>query len=316
MMMQRRVKYLVAVVLAALLARPVAAQSIDLETFAGNAKRLLGTCDYQAYLTQAKSLSDGLGLIKSLDLATVKGWIAAPTMDVLSTLATAGTKRALDKQNQYEKEGLIFQMEQACQAWQMTQHVKRQMEFARAANWGIERSLASAMNLLGVSVPAKRTAADPIIVVQASMDRFSHHAETDQALMAGVDSTVLSAMRGASILAQQTDSMRRYLDDLQLDLNAYGEDSSGVVLCPPGYPAIRTETATLVPAHGYICGPVAPARAQQVTAAMEATRLQLDAARNLARAHQVEVDAARLMVMSVENRRKRESMATAFRYLP
>jgi len=315
-MTQRRMMHFAAVVLATLLSRPVAAQSIDLETFAGNAKRLLGTCDYQAYLTQAKTLSDGLGLIKSLDLATVKGWIAAPTMDVLSTLATAGTKRALDKQNQYEKEGLIFQMEQACQAWQMTQHVKRQMEFARAANWGIERSLASAMNLLGVSVPSKRTAGDPIIVVQASMARFSHHAETDQALMAGVDSTVLSAMRGASILAQQTDSMRRYLDDLQLDLNAYGEDSSGVVLCPSGYPTVRTETATLVPGHGYICGPVAPARAQQVTAAMEATRLQLDAARNLARAHQVEVDAARLMVMSVENRRKRESMATAFRYLP
>lgn len=334
--------------------RWLAAQSPEQlkDDLAASAKRILASCDYAEYINRAAQLADALGSTAGLANAA-KSLIShgVPTMDLLTAAATVATKSATDRQVKVERQGLIMQLEQACQTWAMARDTQRQLEITKQVAYGTVEQLTYIRHNLGLIVREKwnelRKDTDLEVEVAEAIQRRAAVVDPDSALGAAIDSTTTGALRAARQLGVFTDSLQDQLDELDKDLYVWSTKDTTIdgrlhANCPreSGLPPRRIPTpseqaAMLVNPNtgateanpnavaavpwdarrGWQCGPASPERAKQVTAAAEIVRLRLENAKVQGKAHEVQVMAASEMMAVEQERAVRTARLQSYRFI-
>ena len=326
---------------------PAHAQSGELikDDLSRSAKRILASCDYAEYIAKASELAQALGEaegFKSTLQSLTSGGI--PTMDLITAAATVATKSATEKQVKVEREGLILQLEQACQTWAMARDTQRQLELTQQMLIGTKEQIGYIKDNMGLLLHEKWD--DMVqksrleVRVSSAIKKTAWVPERDAALGDAIDSSVVGALRMSRLVGESTDTVGARLKELEMEMSVWTTrdtiiDGRRHALCPPesGLPPVYLPNSTEVAKtifdpstgswvpntnkmdevafdaeRGWRCGPASPARMQQIAAAAEILRLQMETGSQQTKASAVSVMGADVMQRTINERRRVEAL--------
>lgn len=299
--------------------RPAAAQVDDvLDRLAESALGFARGCDYSEYLSTAQDIAKGWDVISNLaNWRPSTGTTVVPVTDIFSNLLQAGAREAAMESTKKQAEGLIYQLEQTCQMVMQVDETNRIHRIYQAGHFNVGNSLDWLAS--SVSVPDSVTLGtdEPNLGIDFATRYEAVTPQNDfpnDTIFKAVSQTMYSTLEAADGLLRSLDQIHEEIMTLkdELRLRAVpGENTAWI--CPEGYPgesgfdsasALGLETDD---SGRPICGPVPPARAQQIMAAAEVMKVQLMAIAQSAEARNLETQAVALMADNQERRQDNHS---------
>lgn len=300
-------------ILAAVLGMPSAAhaQGVDdvLDALKDQALGFARGCDYASYLNAAQQIANGWDFIANLqNWRPSRGHDVIPVVSFLSEAFEAGTRTAARRSAEAQAEGLIYQLEQVCQTAMQVDETNRIHRIFQAGHLNIGNAIdylfRSDSAIIRITPGTEEGSLNQDFAATYESLTPDPRFENDTIYHA-ITSTLYASL-------EASDNMLKSLEDIQEDINQLKDDlklratpdTSGnfTWICPEGYPGEggfntrfdldpALESIDGVP----ICGPVPPARAQQILAATEVLKVQMMAIAQAAEARHLQVSAVSLM---------------------
>lgn len=265
-------------------------------------------CDYAEYIELAQQVKAGWSMYQNWrDWNQVKRW-AVPFMDLVSMFFRAGGVVAAKDAAEAEGEGLIYQLEQLCNAVVQADEINRQYQILAGGSLNMGNAIDWALDFVNMKLE----------------ERIRHRAEQRQAREGWVDlfDGVAPPMTPAldSLYRLMSDALRESLDvvsEIEAALDQIDKDleqaRKDLILkaawkdnrwnCPEGYPDPNRPGVPHL--DGYpVCGPVGPARSTEILAHLEVLKLSIRSLELRVHSRGLEVDAIGLMADNVDRRHR------------
>lgn len=264
-------------------------------------------CDYTEYIRLAEQVKSGWEMYSDWNSEQqVRRW-AVPFMDMVSMFLRGGGTMAAQKSAEIEGEGLIYQLEQLCNAVAIADDANRQYQIIKAGRFNIDGALDWLIDWADQDDGRSPT---PGGDRAHALETWAETYENAVPAVGGKQDSLWRAVNGTlrETLAASED-MHLALEAVFEDINEIREemiltaemDGEGEFVCPEGYPDPNRSD---VEYHDGIpvCGPVGPERSTQLLAQIELVKTQLRALQMAADARGLEVDAVRLMADNYQRR--------------
>lgn len=272
-------------------------------------------CNYTEYLELANKVKSGWAAYENWNSWNQAREWAVPFMDMVSMLVRSGSVVAAKKSAETEAEGLVYQLEQVCNAVAQADEINRQYQILAAGSLHIDRALkwlTDATDDLFETAPG--SARDRVLEQWATLydEAIPSLGTMQDSLWLLVSSTLHSTLQATGDLHAALDKVQKDINETRdaLILTADTDSRTGRFTCPEGYP--DPNRAGVEYHNGRpVCGPVGPERSQQLLAQIELLKTQLKAIQLAADARGLEVDAVRLMADNYQRRMRHVTNAMA-----
>lgn len=261
-------------------------------------------CDYAAYINLAQQIQSGWAAFDNWANWKESRDIAVPFLDFVSMFLRAGSTYVTKQSAEREAQGLVYQLEQVCNAAAQAAEIHRQYVLIAEANRNIGQALKWILDSADdpFSTPPGSTR-ERVLAEWATLydDAVPTLNTMQDSLWLLVSSTLHETLKASDDMHQALERIQADINELRDALILTAEKRGDSFHCPEGYPDPNRPDVDYHKGMP-VCGPVGPDRSGQILPQIELLKMQLQAIQLAADGRGLEVDAVRLMSDNYQRR--------------